>query len=553
MELPKSLIKGIRLHPDINPDDVPDINDPEKAIHVVRWIQRYCCLTKGKWQGKPFILLPWAFDLVWRVFGTLRPDGTRRYERVFILIPKKNAKTELCAALALYGLAGDGEKGAEVISAAVNKKQAGIAFKAAAFMVEHNPNTDALRKRIKVVRSQKRMEYLPTDSEYYVTSGDSGGQQGGSPSLILFDEIHEQPDDRLWVTLTEETGAAREQQLILIPTTAGEYNPQSIYSKLRKKAEEVRRNPGIDKAFLPILYVADKKTTDHVKKKPPSWEMIRKCNPAAGQVLSRSRIMRGMGRAWRDPNKFAWESWKRYRLNIDVGSVDAWMDLRKWDRLGTLTRDVWQELEGRDCYAGLDLSEIWDMSALALVFPPVESDGEIIVIMRYWCPKDGIGKRGKTDLVDYERWERDGWLTATTGNVVDEDVIQREIEEIASRYYIVDMGIDPYRARQLERRLTDTGHEFCTEILNSPANMSEPAKNLIKTVERGGLVHEGNPVISWNWGNLIMISRGDYVKPDKQKARGRIDGAYALLLAWGRMIAGEGLGNNFENIVKVIS
>lgn len=87
--------------------------DQKRADHAVAFIQNLKH-TKGKWDGKPFLLLPWQEQIVRDIFGIVKADGKRQFRSAYVEIPKKNGKSELAAAIALYLLYGDGEASAEV-------------------------------------------------------------------------------------------------------------------------------------------------------------------------------------------------------------------------------------------------------------------------------------------------------------------------------------------------------------------------------------------------------------------------------------------------------
>lgn len=135
----------------------PDL--AQRAITFINMLKH----TKGGWHGKNFDLLPWQTQIISDVFGTVKPNGYRQYNTAYVEIPKKQGKSELAAAVALYLLAGDGEWGAEVYGCAADRQQASIVFDVACQMVEQCP---ALKKRIKPIISQKRLVYLPLNSFY---------------------------------------------------------------------------------------------------------------------------------------------------------------------------------------------------------------------------------------------------------------------------------------------------------------------------------------------------------------------------------------------------
>lgn len=130
--------------------------DAAKADRAVRFIENLKH-TKGKWAGKPFKLLTWQEQIVRDIFGIVNEDGTRQFRTAFVEISKKNGKSELAAAVALYILYADNEPSAEVYGAAADRQQASIVFDVANQMVRMCP---ALLKRSKVMAATKRIVHL---------------------------------------------------------------------------------------------------------------------------------------------------------------------------------------------------------------------------------------------------------------------------------------------------------------------------------------------------------------------------------------------------------
>ncbi len=158
------------------------------ADYAVNFIQ---CLshTKGTWAGKKFELLDWQEQIIRDLFGILKPNGYRQFNTAYIEIPKKNGKSELAAAVALLLTCGDGEERAEVYGCAADRQQAAIVFDVAADMVRMCP---ALNKRVKILTSQKRIVYTPTNSFYQVLSAEAYSKHGFNIHGVVFDELHTQ-------------------------------------------------------------------------------------------------------------------------------------------------------------------------------------------------------------------------------------------------------------------------------------------------------------------------------------------------------------------------
>ena len=173
--------------------------DKEQADYVVNFIQ-CLCHTKGKWAGKPFMLLPWQEEIIRNIFGILKQNGKRQFTTAYIEIPKKNGKSELAAAVALYLLFGDGEASPEVYGAAADRQQASIVFDVGRVMCELTP---ALEKRSKIKAATKRIDNIYNNGFYQVLSAEVGTKHGLNVSGLVLDEVHAQPNRNLYDVLTK--------------------------------------------------------------------------------------------------------------------------------------------------------------------------------------------------------------------------------------------------------------------------------------------------------------------------------------------------------------
>ncbi|MBO4819540.1 MAG: terminase large subunit, partial [Firmicutes bacterium] len=248
--------------------------DKARADHAVNFIQ---CLkhTKGKWAGSPFILLPWQEQIIRDIFGIIKDDGNRQFRTAYIEIPKKNGKSELAAAVALYLLFGDGEASPEVYGAAADRQQAGIVFDVAKAMTEMNP---ALMKRCKILDASKKIKTDYNNGCYQVLSAEVGTKHGLNVSGLVMDELHVQPNRKLYDVLTKGSGDAREQPLYFLITTAGN-DINSICYEVHQKAKDILDGKKIDPQFYPVIFGAemDDDWTD-----PKVWK---KANPSIGETI----------------------------------------------------------------------------------------------------------------------------------------------------------------------------------------------------------------------------------------------------------------------------
>jgi phage terminase large subunit-like protein len=508
----------------------------KKSQRVRRFIEEECTYSKGEWAGQKFKLLPWQWDeIVKPLFGTVNGDGWRQYRTVFCEIPKKNGKTELCAAIALYMLTYDGEEGAEVYIAAADREQAGLTYMAASAMVR---NSSKMMKFMKCLDSRKRIIYSKTKSFLQVLSSESYTKHGLSPSCVIIDEIHAQPNDELYNTLTAGTDYARKQQVILIITTAGIYDKNSIWWRLRTRAQQIRDGIIKDSRFLPVLYIADPEKDD-----PADEELWKRVNPSLEQIFTLEKIRQDYNEAKQDPVNF--QNFCRFRLNIPIRQLSKFMPMDKWDACAGPS-DV-DSLKVRKCYGGLDLSSKVDLAAFVLVFPPSDRDGIFDVLWKIYCPEEGILKRSQIDRVNYGIWQKEGFLTATPGNVIDYEFIERDVFDAAKAYDLKAIAFDSWNAQATSNRIMEhlnpTNDETAfqmVEMRQGAKSFNEPAKDLLVHVMTGKIRHGGNPVARWCADNLVMrADANDNIAPDKLKATEKIDAMVALMMAWSRAMFRE--------------
>ena len=259
--------------------------------------------TKGSWYRKPFELIDWQEQIIRDVFGILKPNGYRQFNTAYIEIPKKQGKSELAAAVALLLTCGDGEERAEVYGCAADRNQAKIVYDVAVDMVRLCP---ALDKRVKILESQKKLIYLPTNSTYQVLSADVANKHGFNTSGVIFDELHTQPNRKLYDVMTKGSGDARTQPLYFLITTAGT-DTNSICYEIHQKALDIIEGRKIDPTFYPVIYGADESDdwTD-----PAVWK---KANPSLGITVSIDKVQDACNSARQNPGEE--NAFRHLRLN----------------------------------------------------------------------------------------------------------------------------------------------------------------------------------------------------------------------------------------------
>lgn len=495
--------------------------DKDAADFAVMFIESLSH-TKGTWAGKPFELIDWQEQIIRDLFGVLKPNGYRQFNTAYIEIPKKQGKSELAAAVALLLLCGDGEERAEVYGCAADRNQAKIVFDVAVDMVRFCP---ALSKRVKILESQKKITYLPTNSSYQVLSADVANKHGFNTHGVIFDELHTQPNRKLFDVMLQGSGDARMQPLYFLITTAGN-DTNSICYEVHQKAIDIAEGRKVDPTFYSVIYGAaeDEDWTD-----PKVWK---KANPSLGITVGIDKVKAACESAQQNPGEE--NAFRQLRLNQWVKQSVRWMPMDKWDACAFPVSE--DDLEGRICYGGLDLSSTTDITAFVLVFPPLDEEDKYYILPYFWIPEETLDLRVRRDHVPYDLWERQGTLMTTEGNVVHYGYIEKFIEQLGERFNIREIAFDRWGAVQMVQNLEGMGFTV-VPFGQGFKDMSPPTKELMKLVLEEKIAHGGHPVLRWMMDNIfIRTDPAGNIKADKEKSTEKIDGAIATIMGLDRAI-----------------
>lgn len=502
--------------------------DERAASAPVFFFERFLRHSKGQWAGQPFALLDWQRDeIVMPLFGWMRRTAqgavARRFREAAVMIPKKNGKSTLCAGLALYLLEADGEPSSEVYGAAADRDQAGIIYREAAAMVGASPQLD---ERLTRVESRKRIAAPITHSWYQALSADAFRAEGINAHAVIFDELHAQPDRRLYDAL-KYAGAARRQPLNIYISTAGEDKEHSICGEVWSYAEGVRDGRIHDTRLLPYIRAAD--LADDWQS-PATWA---KANPSLGITIQTEDMAAQVAEAEAKPALRA--SFRRYRLNQWAeGGEDPWLDLHAWDATADPTLAP-EALEGRLCLLGLDHSDTLDLTALVAWFPddPAQPDGAGAQIEWFWCPEQRIRDRARHDKVPYDLWAAEGHLIATPGDVVDYQLIWKHIDWLHRTYQPASLRVDPWNATATLNHCAAQGWQ-AVKFRQGEQSMNEPSKQYESAIIQRLIRHRPNPCMRWMIAGVrAKESSTGNIRPVKppRRSRQRIDGVVAAIMA----------------------
>lgn len=524
----------------------------ERAVRTFGFLNH----SKGEWGGMPFILAPFEVFILTNLFGFYKADGTRRFREAHIEVARKNGKSTLLAGIGILMLKWDNEPGAEVYSAATTKEQAKIVFDEADRMVKKSP---LLAEKLTCFRNS--ITDAATDSKFLPLSSDDNTLDGLNIHCALVDELHAHPDRNLYDVLNTAT-TSRRQPLVLSITTAG-FDRNSICWKQRTHGEKILLNFIQDDAFFVYIACMDDGDDPFDEK---NWG---KANPNLGVSAKLDDLRRKAAKAKEDPSSL--NSFKRLHLNVWTSQDVRWMPDDKWDACCESGRmsdkqkvreAALQNLLGRSCYGGLDLSTKIDITAFVLVFLPVgervvkqmvngretplvlPADPRYHILPFFWVPLDNVADRVRNDQVDYDVWIRQKFLEGTSGNVVDQEFVKAEILALRNKYLIQEIGFDSWNNTWLAGTLKEAGVNM-VDVRQGYRSLSEPMKEVMALTLAKKIEHYGNPILGWMMRNTAAtLDPAGSIKPNKEASKEKIDGVSALVTAMSRIVASPNSGQN---------
>ena len=514
--------------------------DPEEVARFLKFAAKRCRHVKGRWGGKPLVPDLWQVIYVLApVFGFRQRDGNRYFRELFLEVPRKNGKSTLSSAIALFLLMADSnrragrlfEPGAEVYAAATTTAQAKAVFRPAEQIARRSPS---LSKRLGIL-AEKALVYEATLSRFEVISGDPSKAEekmGGNVSGAIIDETHVHKDARLIETIESGT-SSREQPLVAHLTTAGSDVEGTIYAEKHDLAVAIAEGKVTELRTWAVIYAVPQELEERWDD-PEVWQAA---NPGLGISVSLEYLEDAAKKASRSERKRL--AFLRLHLNVRTSVVSRWVDLELYDRGACHLPVDFRRLEGKVGFAGLDLSSSLDLSALAVVVPlwvpdPADPSYEIEVLevlLRAWTPRDRIRSRDPIERELFGRWIREGYLTACPGETIDYDMIEDEAFRIADHLELERLSFDRWGSKSIENHLRDGGLDVAG-LGQGFAGISPAMKETEKVIAEGRFRTGGNPLLRYAFENLaVETDAAGNIKPHRAKSSGRVDPAVAAVMA----------------------
>lgn len=508
--------------------------DKKKAVAVCEFIE-LMPHVKGEWANRNELLKlePWQIFILTTIFGWVDNKGLRRFRTAYTEIPRKNAKSSLSSAVALYMLACDREQGAEVYSAATTRDQATIVFGDAQKMVKKCPE---MTTELGVKSGANAVFKESSNSKFKPLSKDLDGNLDGlNIHCAIVDELHGHKDPGLWDVLMSGTGA-RSQPLIWAITTAGS-NRAGICYEQRDYVIKILRKIADDDTYFGIIYTIDDGDDWTLES---SW---RKANPNFGISVNPEQIKNACSQAQvmsRSQNNFLTK-----HLNVWVNADSAWMNLLEWDKAADEDLDL-NDFKNQECIIGVDLASKTDISASCKLFTKkIDGKNHYYAFWDYFLPDEAFNDSRSDAYSVFKTREN---LILTPGTATDFDYIEEKIINDFKDFKVLEVAFDPWQSTQMAQHLAATNNKVkIVEVANNIKNFSEAMKEIEALVLSGRFHFNGDPIITWMISNVVCYedARGNiYPKKDKNAPGKKIDGVIALIMAMARYI------NNIEEKPK---
>lgn len=492
----------------------------EHALRAIKFIELLPHI-KGKWakaqgQARLIQLQPWQKFIVASIFGWIDQESQhRRFTKAFLLIPRKNGKSILAAAIGLYMLTADGEHGAEVYCGATSEKQAWEVFGPAREMAW-------VRRRFRRyygVEVQAKKLTAPPVSRFEPIIGTPG--DGASPSCAIVDEYHEHANDNLYDTMVSGMGA-RSQPLALVISTAGSDGTSPCYSMQQDVQEMLeKQGEGLPEQFG-IIFTIDE--DDDWK----SEAALIKANPNFGVSVGAEFLrveQRTAIKSSRKQNKF-----KTKHLNVWVGAKEAYLNMVDWHAAAAVDKSISLSMfAGESSCIGGDLSETDDLTAAVhCMRRTIDGKDHYYFWGRYYATE------AKVEEIDkYQEWVHDGHLIQCDGETIDYEQVEADIIEDTECVVAESFFYDPSGAAMLAQRLAKRDIE-AVKVPQSFTAFTAPMREFRRLLAAGRIHHDGNPVLAWCFSNVVAKETrdGKQMRPVKDARAAKIDGAVAALLAF---------------------
>lgn len=507
------------------------IYDTKEAELRIDFIESCIRMTKAPFYGKPMRLMLWQKALIEVVysFKVKSIDSGKwvdRFQEILLLIPRKNGKTELVAALMLTELI-LGNPGSDIVCSGMDDGTADLAYQA----------IDTMRrlidpKSVDTWRNQQGIKCFANNNHIFKLSASTRQREGRNIDIAGIDEVWSLPEDGdIYKSIQQSTSTKDSYKIFMFGSEGfvdGFLN--------RKRLEYQKIIDGEDdseaaKRKLPWMYTQDSEhdvwdtNADGINS---AWQ---RSNPAIGAVKKWSYLRDRVDEARKSKADKLFVLSKDF--NFKQNSAAVWLNTDEYRYPAKF--DI-EDFRGAVCLGAADMSETTDMtSAKVLLLRP--GDKVKYIFQRYWIPEIKLeNANDKASGAKYQEWARQGLLTICEGNDIDLTLVADWYYQIYRDYglRLYKCGYDVKFSKEFLRRMEEYGFD-CELVLQNKQTLSNAMK-LFENDLRSRLVnYNENPIDDWCLGNAAVevdnLGNCQAVKVKGQPGK-RIDGAVTLIILY---------------------
>lgn len=502
--------------------------DVEKANAMLYFTETFLKHAKGKWAGQPLILELWQKFYFSNIYGWQKYNADGKAVRVirtaYLQVPKKNGKTIMGGSPVIYGMYGEGVKGADCYISANTFEQCQNAAIPIALTIENSPDlrpgTRIYKGKEDTVRSVKYTfveDGIKFANTLKILTKDNAGNEGKNPYINYFDEVHAQMDREQYDNL-RSAQIAQDEPLNIITSTAGKQSG-SLGSQIYAYAKEVIKKDNDDSWFA-LIYEPNKKYNWEDRE---VWQMV---NPNMGVSVNMEFLENAFKEA--KQNSFNKAEFLSKHLDVFVNYAETYFDK---DQLEKMLVDDLGDVKGETCVIGVDLSRRTDLTCVSIEIPTFKEDGTPILKVKqmYFVPEFGIEEKEQKRNVPYRALADKGFVTICPGKTIDEDMVNEYVEWVFEHFNLTQINYDPALAAKLVEKWEMLGIP-CVEVPQYPTHMNEPFDDFEMLLLQNR-VFTDNPLLIFCADNAKIITNINNLKtPSKRKSPEHIDGFVAMLI-----------------------
>jgi phage terminase large subunit-like protein len=472
---------------------IRDSLPPTDGARVCRWIHRHAVLGEGDHFGMPFRLRDWQRRFIYRLYER-NPDGTRKYRRALLGVPKGNGKSALVSAIAAYELLGGRHLSPIVLVCAASLRQSDLVFGDLKTMCRESPSLAAVTE--------------PYDLEVLIKGkpgkaqrvcAEAGVNDGVRPTAVIFDELHEFTGRKERVHLVLANGTAKRSESLQLNISTAGWNPESLLGKLYAHGRKVEAGEIEDPSFLFEWHEAPKDcdlSTEEARR-----AAVLSCNPAAGDFLSLDDILR----RYHEMPEF---EWKRYHLNMWTSAPERWLPSGSWEACADAARVI---PDGSEILVGFDGS--WSQDSTALIGLTVDEPYHLFVLDIWEKPLDA----------------GDTWR-------VDVSAVEARVRQVCERYKVRHVVADSYRWQRSISLLAGEDIPAVDFPTHSVPRMVSACRAFVDAVLSHKLTHDGDPRLAAHIANCVVKEDASGPRITRQSGQ-QIDCAYASVIAFDTLLS----------------